>query len=118
MSQNMGIIIILLLPLVWGVVFLVRALMGGGFRSKDRAAQSGAMLSSQWHLKQQQSLFRGARKEEEEKELWAEDEWGKKQKPDSGHDYPVRGVKKTHVPEETETLFPTTKRPDNKQPKH
>ena len=118
MSQNMGIIIILLLPLAWGVVFLVRALMGGSFRSKDRAAQSGAMLSSQWQLKQQQAMFRGARKEEEEKELWAEDEWGKKQKPDSGHDYPVRGVKKTHVPEETETLFPTTKRPDNKQPKH
>lgn len=118
MSMNTAIFLILLLPLAWLLIFVIRALMGGSFRAKDRAAHEGAMLTSQWQLKQQNALHRGG---EEEKELWAEDEWGRKKKEEeTGHVYPVHTTKEEHlkkvnkVGEEKEAHFPSSKTPPKK----
>jgi len=118
MTEKMAIILILLLPLAWGVVFIIRYLMRGG--SDHNPSKDGSLLSSQWELKQRNALHRY---DTDHEEMWAEDEWIKKEgKPDSGHVYPVHTTKMDHlkkvhhVGEEKEATFPERKKPETKKP--
>jgi hypothetical protein len=117
MTEKMAIVLILLLPAAWGIVFLIRYLMRGGASSNP--SKDGSLLTSQWELKQRGALHRG---DPEHEEMWAEDDWLKKDKPDSGHVYPVHTTKMDHlkkvhhVGEEKEAHFPEVKVTGKKKP--
>lgn len=113
MSETMAIILILLLPGAWGVVFLIRTLMGSGFKSKDHLAKEGALLTGEWQMKQQNALHRM----EHDPDVICQQEELDRQAATGEHAYPVRPskaeqMKKTHhIGEEKEATFPEIKRP-------
>jgi len=118
MPDETAILLILLLPALWGVVFLIRALMGGRFKSSDKLAKEGTLLTSQWALKQQGALHRY----DEDKEALRHQEELEKEIQGDAHVYPVRTTKMDHlrkvhhVGEEKEAHFPEIKKPETKRP--
>lgn len=112
-----AIFLILLLPAVWVVALLIRALMGGRFRSRDHLAKEGTLLTSQWTLKQQNALHRY----DEDREALARQELRDKEWQGDAHIYPVHTTKmdhlkkEFHVGEEKEAHFPEVKRVQTKK---
>jgi hypothetical protein len=105
--------LILLLPLAWLLVLVVRWLMGSGFSARDRAAKDDASVVGQWNAKQQ---YARQRMEEGKKAIAFQDELDKHEQRCEQvydlHESKLDHIKKEfHVGEEKETIYPEIHKP-------
>jgi hypothetical protein len=110
--------LILLLPLAWLLVLVVRWFMGSGFKSRDAAAKDDLAAIGQWQAKQE---YARQRMQEGKKALAYQDELDEHMQRNEQvyplHESKAEQKKEFHIGEEKETHYPEMKRsvPDKKK---
>jgi hypothetical protein len=107
--------LILLLPLAWLLVLVVRWFMGSGFKSRDAAAKDDLAAMGQWQAKQE---YGRQRMQEGKKALAYQDEhMQRNEQVFPVHESKTEHLKKEfHVGEEKETHYPEIRGPEIKGP--
>jgi len=100
--------LLLLLPIIWLLVIVVRQLMGSSFKSRDASAKYDAVGLNRWQAEKQNALLR---MKEDKKILKEQDEMDEHAERHEqlypAHDSKLEHIKKEfHVGEEKETIYP------------